>query len=104
MTPSQALPGESACPWPTAAALGAGPARRRRSLVARCLDLAVAGAALVLAAPVMALAAVLVKIESAGPAVFQAERLGLGGCRFKLWKLRTMHADADATRALPGGR
>jgi lipopolysaccharide/colanic/teichoic acid biosynthesis glycosyltransferase len=38
----------------------------------------------------------LIKLVSAGPVFFLQEREGLGGRKFKVCKLRTMHADAEA--------
>jgi len=45
--------------------------------------------------PVMALIAALVKLDSAGPVLFAQERIGLKGRRFKMYKFRTMTANAD---------
>jgi len=62
----------------------------------RALDVLLAAAALVLLAPLAALAAVAVAIESRGGVLYGARRIGRGGVPFTMWKLRTM-------RAAPGG-
>jgi lipopolysaccharide/colanic/teichoic acid biosynthesis glycosyltransferase len=49
---------------------------------------------LVVLAPVMALVAVAIVLDSPGPVFFRQERVGLHGCHFKLWKFRTMQANA----------
>ena len=56
----------------------------------RCLDLLLALALLLPAAPLLALAAVLIKLESRGPVLFIQPRLGQGGRLFPVLKLRTM--------------
>ncbi len=61
----------------------------------RVLDVLVASLVLLLASPVMALAALLIKLEDRGPVFFRQDRVGLGGRTFKLWKLRTMEVDAE---------
>ena len=50
----------------------------------------------VLASPVMILAAILVKITSPGPALYRQERVGLNGKLFTIYKFRSMRADAEA--------
>src|SRR6266849_5345610 len=50
---------------------------------------------LVLAAPVILLAAVAVKLTSAGPAFYSQSRLGRHGRRFRIYKLRSMVQDAE---------
>ena len=69
--------------------------QRRNRVVKRTMDLALGGLALVAAAPLIALGAVAVKLASPGPALFSQVRAGRGGRNFRLWKLRTMVADAD---------
>src|SRR3954451_17549697 len=59
-------------------------------LFARALSLAVAAAGLVLFAPLMAIIAVAVKLESPGPVLFVQSRIGARGRPFKLMKFRTM--------------
>ena len=66
-------------------------------LLKRGLDLAVAGLALVVTAPLLAGLAVLVRLDSPGPAFFVQERVGENGRRFRILKLRSMVAGADET-------
>jgi lipopolysaccharide/colanic/teichoic acid biosynthesis glycosyltransferase len=50
-------------------------------------------------APVLAVAAILIRIESRGPVIFRQRRVGLDGRPFDLWKLRTMVSGAEAMGA-----
>src|SRR5207247_3574771 len=63
----------------------------------RVFDLAAAVVGLVVSAPVIAVAATLIKLESPGPAFFGQERIGAGHRRFLMWKMRSMRTDASAT-------
>jgi lipopolysaccharide/colanic/teichoic acid biosynthesis glycosyltransferase len=65
----------------------------------RALDLAVATLALAVTAPLLAVAAVLIKLESRGPVFYRQRRVGLHGQPFELWKLRTMVSGAEAMGA-----
>jgi exopolysaccharide biosynthesis polyprenyl glycosylphosphotransferase len=65
---------------------------RTQLAVKRVLSVGVALAGLAVTAPLMALAAVLIKLESPGPVLFVQERIGLGGRPFRLLKFRTMRA------------
>lgn len=67
-----------------------------RSSVKRLLDVAIAGAVVVAAAPVMAALAVAVKVTSRGPVLFKQTRVGLHGEHFECFKFRTMVRNADA--------
>lgn len=58
----------------------------------RAFDLLVAGLALLLLAPLMAVVALLVKLDSRGPVFFRQERVGRHGVPFRIHKFRTMHA------------
>jgi exopolysaccharide biosynthesis polyprenyl glycosylphosphotransferase len=63
----------------------------------RTMDIAFSFLGLVVAAPLMALAALAVKVTSPGPALFRQERVGQGGKSFTILKLRTMVVDAEKT-------
>jgi len=62
----------------------------------RAFDVAVAGLGLILVAPVLALIALLIRLDSPGPAVFRQTRIGLHGREFRILKFRTMYVDADS--------
>ncbi len=70
-----------------------------RRNASRALDLLVASLALVLGSPLLALAAILIKLESRGPVFYRQRRVGLGGEPFELWKLRTMVPGAESMGA-----
>lgn len=63
-------------------------------MVKRSFDLAVALLGLILLAPVFAVIAVLIKLDSAGPAFFMGERVGQDGRIFHILKFRSMVVDA----------
>jgi lipopolysaccharide/colanic/teichoic acid biosynthesis glycosyltransferase len=60
----------------------------------RALDLVVAVPVLVVALPLMALIALVIRLESGGPAVFRQRRVGQGGRTITFYKFRTMRSDA----------
>lgn len=51
--------------------------------------------ALVFLLPVIAVVAVLVRLDSPGPVFFRQVRVGRGGREFQIWKFRSMVADAE---------
>jgi len=61
-------------------------------------DVVIATAGLVLLAPVIAVLAALVKLDSRGPVFFAAKRLGIGARCFRMYKIRTMRDGADAEK------
>jgi lipopolysaccharide/colanic/teichoic acid biosynthesis glycosyltransferase len=65
----------------------------------RALDVAVAGGALLLAAPVLGVAALLIRLETHGHPIYRQRRVGLGGEPFDLFKLRTMVSGAETMGA-----
>ena len=65
----------------------------------RAADVAIAGAALLVSAPVLGLAALAVKLEDRGPVLFRQTRVGRGAADFELLRLRTMVVDAEAMGA-----
>ena len=68
---------------------------RRGDPLNRALDVAIAGAGLVVATPLLALAALAVKLEDGGPVLYRQTRVGLHGVDFELLKLRTMVVGAE---------
>ena len=70
-----------------------------RPNASRALDLLVASLVLVVAAPLLAVAAILIKLESRGPVFYRQRRVGRHGEAFELWKLRTMVAGAETMGA-----
>ena len=65
----------------------------------RALDVIGALFGLALAAPVMAIIALLIRLDSPGPVLYAAERIGAKGCRFRCYKFRSMVTDADHLKA-----
>ena len=66
-----------------------------RDTAKRLFDLVISAAMLVCSLPVMALAALLIKLESPGPVLYRQERVGQGGKSFTILKFRSMRADAE---------
>ena len=65
----------------------------------RALDLVVAGVALLAGLPLLALAAIAIRLESPGHPIYRQRRVGLAGRPFELYKLRTMVAGAEGMGA-----
>ncbi len=63
----------------------------------RLMDLLLASLILVLAAPVMLLIALAIKLDSPGPVLFVQVRLGQNGSPFRFYKFRTMYDRADSS-------
>jgi lipopolysaccharide/colanic/teichoic acid biosynthesis glycosyltransferase len=63
---------------------------KQGSLIKRIFDIVISVLVLVISSPVSLLAALAIKIESKGPALFIQERTGLNGKRFKMLKFRGM--------------
>ena len=69
----------------------------RRVLLQSLYSNTIAVIATVVTAPIMLLAAILVKLSSPGPALFRQERVGKDDRIFTLYKFRSMYANAEAT-------
>jgi lipopolysaccharide/colanic/teichoic acid biosynthesis glycosyltransferase len=63
--------------------------------VPRIADIAIATLALIVASPVLLIAAIAIKFGSRGPVIYRSRRVGLDGREFELLKLRTMHTGND---------
>ena len=64
-------------------------------MIRRALDVLVSATALALTAPLLALAAIAIRVESAGPVIYRQRRSGLHGREFDVLKLRTMVDGAE---------
>lgn len=67
-------------------------AQRRQARAKRIFDVVTASTGLVVTAPLLAAAAIAVRIESGPPVIFRQERVGRGGRPFRIHKFRTMRA------------
>jgi lipopolysaccharide/colanic/teichoic acid biosynthesis glycosyltransferase len=65
----------------------------------RAADVTIAGTALIIASPLLGLAALAVKLEDRGPVLFKQTRVGKDGVDFELLKLRTMVVGAETLGA-----
>jgi exopolysaccharide biosynthesis polyprenyl glycosylphosphotransferase len=66
-----------------------------RLLLKRMVDVTVSFAGLLVLSPLMVIVAALIRLTSAGPAVFRQVRCGLNGRRFVLYKFRSMCENAE---------
>jgi lipopolysaccharide/colanic/teichoic acid biosynthesis glycosyltransferase len=61
----------------------------------RVADVAIAALALLVASPILLVAAIAIKLDSRGPVLYRQRRVGRGGGEFELYKLRTMVPGSD---------
>jgi exopolysaccharide biosynthesis polyprenyl glycosylphosphotransferase len=66
-------------------------------IVKRTFDMAASAFFLLITSPIIAVIALLVKLDSPGPVFYRQERVGLDGKPFRLIKFRTMHINAENT-------
>jgi lipopolysaccharide/colanic/teichoic acid biosynthesis glycosyltransferase len=64
--------------------------------LSRALDVVLAALLLTIASPLLAIAAIAIRLESRGPVFYRQLRVGRGGEPFELWKLRTMVPGAES--------
>jgi exopolysaccharide biosynthesis polyprenyl glycosylphosphotransferase len=72
---------------------------RSSRLLKRTMDVVFAGAGLVFLAPLFGVIACLIKLDSPGPVFFRQIRMGSAGKTFRIFKFRTMVADAEERKA-----
>ncbi|MDK2586306.1 exopolysaccharide biosynthesis polyprenyl glycosylphosphotransferase [Romboutsia sedimentorum] len=65
------------------------------NLYQRLLDIVLSLIGLVIGLPIIAIFGILIKIEDNGPITYKQERMGKGGSRFYIYKLRSMRTDAE---------
>ena len=64
-------------------------------ILKRCFDFTVSLILLLIIWPILLILAMMVKLDSSGPAFYKQERVTTYGKRFRIWKFRTMVANAD---------
>ena len=74
-----------------------GPLGLRDRVVKRLLDVSIAGAAFLMLAPLMAVVALAIKLETPGPVFFVQDRLGRGNRLFRMYKFRSMRSEQADT-------
>jgi exopolysaccharide biosynthesis polyprenyl glycosylphosphotransferase len=67
-------------------------------LIKRFMDLAIAGSTAVVLMPLMVVTALAIKLDSQGPVLYAAWRVGRKGHKFRCYKFRTMVSNADARK------
>jgi lipopolysaccharide/colanic/teichoic acid biosynthesis glycosyltransferase len=70
-------------------------ANKGKNMLKRLFDVVVASLALLVLAPLFALVAILIKLDSRGPVFYRGVRVGRFGRPFRIYKFRTMVADAE---------
>jgi putative colanic acid biosynthesis UDP-glucose lipid carrier transferase len=75
----------------------AGPAvaQKPRAVLRTCFDAFLAAVILVLLSPLLAIVAIMIRLDSQGPALFRQTRTGLNGHTFLIFKFRTMRVQED---------
>jgi len=63
--------------------------------IKRLGDVMVSGCLLVFSAPILLIAALLIRLQDGGPVLYSQLRSGLDGKPYRIWKLRTMRVDAE---------
>jgi sugar transferase EpsL len=66
-----------------------------RKFFKRFVDIVLSLIILIISSPILALSAILIKLESEGPVIFKQKRLGLGGKEFYIYKFRSMCVGAE---------
>ncbi len=72
-----------------------------QDVIKRVIDACVAAVLILLSAPVWAVLAICIRLESKGPIFFQQTRVGMNGKLFNIYKFRSMHVDAPKYASSP---
>ena len=74
-------------------------AKPTQHAIKRLIDIGASAAALFLLSPLLLGVAMVIKLSSPGPVLFKQGRVGLHGCRFNMFKFRSMVANAEQLQA-----
>jgi Undecaprenyl-phosphate glucose phosphotransferase len=80
------------------------PLSRAQKAIKRGIDIAFAALAVLVLSPILAVLALLIRLDSKGPALFLQTRNGLRGRPFRICKFRTMHVMEDGEEIRQAGR
>jgi exopolysaccharide biosynthesis polyprenyl glycosylphosphotransferase len=72
---------------------------RSSRMLKRGFDATIATVGLIACSPLLAIIAILIKLDSPGPLIFRQTRVGRGGQSFEMWKFRTMITGAEKLKA-----
>jgi lipopolysaccharide/colanic/teichoic acid biosynthesis glycosyltransferase len=92
------VPGQPSSPEVILAHGFQSPLGRGSRAAKRLIDLVLGSLLLIAAAPVIFVAAIAIKLDSRGPVLFEQERLGAHGKRFRIYKMRSMRVGNDDGR------
>lgn len=67
-------------------------------IIKRMEDVALSLAGILVLSPILILTAIMIRLDSPGPIIFAQERIGKNGRRFRMYKFRSMHQDAERQR------
>jgi len=95
-SPALVLDHESELSLPTTVTLTL--SHKSQLILKRAFDLVGASIGVLLIAPLLLLIALLVRLDSAGPILYNSKRIGRNGVPFYMYKFRTMGTDADSRR------
>ena len=71
------------------------PMQGGRGIVKRLIDIVLSASALIVLCPLMLITVIAIRLTSPGKAIFRQERVGRGGKPFRIYKFRSMRADAE---------
>ena len=71
------------------------PMQGGRGIVKRLIDIVLSASALIVLSPLLLIIAIAIRLTSPGRAIFHQERVGRGGNPFRIYKFRSMRADAE---------
>ena len=71
---------------------------RTTYFIKRFMDIFISSIALLLLSPLLLLTMLAIKLDSSGPIFFAQNRIGKWGKIFKMYKLRSMHTNAEASK------
>ena len=71
------------------------PMQGGRGIVKRLIDIVLSASALIVLSPLMLIIVITIRLTSPGKAIFRQERIGRGGKPFRIYKFRSMRADAE---------